>query len=154
MIFSRLLSLILRVAQFVFAAVVLGLSAYFMYERTRRGVGPFGRTIYTIIWSSLSVLFSIIWMIPTKSTMASYGSDLGKSSPLDVHSSHELCGKGVCVSIANTQKSLRQVGPQLSRCWCAGSMAQTAAARGRGPESVCRAATTADSGRRRRPSLS
>lgn len=79
MIFSRLLSLILRVAQFVFAAVVLGLTAYFMYERTRRDVGPFGRTIFAIVWSSLSVLFSIIWMIPTKSTMASYGSDLGTS---------------------------------------------------------------------------
>jgi len=76
MIFSRLLSLILRVAQFVFAAIVLGLTAYFMYSRTRHGVGPFGRTIFAIVWSSLSILFSIIWMIPTKSTMASYGSDL------------------------------------------------------------------------------
>ena len=80
MIFSRLLSLILRVAQFIFASVVLSLSTYFMYERTRRGVGPFGRTIFSIIWSSLSVLFSIIWMIPTKSTMASYGSDLSRLS--------------------------------------------------------------------------
>lgn len=77
MIISRLLSLILRAAQFVFAAIVLGLTAYFMYQRTRHGVGPFGRTIFTIIWASLSILFSIIWMIPTKSTMASYGSDLG-----------------------------------------------------------------------------
>lgn len=76
MIFTRLLSLILRAAQFVFAAVVLGLSAYFMYNRSRRGVGPFGRTIFAIIWSSLSIIFSIIWMIPTKSTIASYGSDL------------------------------------------------------------------------------
>lgn len=81
MIFTRLLSLILRTAQFVFAAVVLGLSSYFMYERTRRGVGPFGRTIFVIIWSSLSVLFSIIWMIPTKSTIASYGSDLRMPAP-------------------------------------------------------------------------
>ena len=76
MIFTRLLSLVLRVAQFVFAAVVLGLTAYFMYSRTRHGVGPFGRTIFAIVWSSLSILFSVIWMIPTKSTIASYGSDL------------------------------------------------------------------------------
>lgn len=79
MIFPRLLSLILRVAQFVVASVVLGLTAYFMYERTRCGVGPFGRTIFAIVWSSLSIVFSIIWMIPTKSTMASNGSDLGTS---------------------------------------------------------------------------
>lgn len=77
MIFTRLLSLALRVAQFVCAAIVLGLTAYFMHERNKRGVGPFARTVYAIVWSSLSVLFSIIWMIPTKSTMASYGSDLG-----------------------------------------------------------------------------
>lgn len=76
MLFTRLLSIILRVAQFVFAAVVLGLTAYFMYARQRRDVGPFGRTIFAIVWSSLSILFSIIWMIPTKSTIMSYGSDL------------------------------------------------------------------------------
>jgi hypothetical protein len=78
MIFTRLLSLILRVAQFVFAAVVLGLTAYFIHSRMRHGVGPFGRTIFAIVWSSLSILFSVIWMIPTKSSMASYGSDLRK----------------------------------------------------------------------------
>jgi hypothetical protein len=82
MIFSRLLSLILRAAQFVFAVVVLGLTAYFLSQRARHGVGPFGRIVFTVIWSSLSILLSIIWMIPTKSTMASYGSDLGTPSPL------------------------------------------------------------------------
>ncbi|KAJ4316836.1 hypothetical protein N0V94_005249 [Neodidymelliopsis sp. IMI 364377] len=76
MIFSRLLSLILRAAQFVFAVIVLGLTAYFLSQRTRHGVGPFGRIVFTVIWASLSILLSIIWMIPTKSTMASYGSDL------------------------------------------------------------------------------
>jgi hypothetical protein len=79
MIFSRLLFLILRVAQFVFAAVVLGLTAHFMYQHNRHGVGPFGRTIFAIIWASLSILFSIIWIIPMKSSMASYGSDIGES---------------------------------------------------------------------------
>lgn len=81
MIFTRLLSIILRVAQFVFAAVVLGLTAYFMHERRSNGIGPFGRTIFAIVWSALSVIFSIVWMIPTKSTIASYGSDLCTSFP-------------------------------------------------------------------------
>jgi hypothetical protein len=81
MLFSRLFSLILRVAQFIFAVVVLGLTAYFMHERRRSGFGPFGRIVYGIIWSALSVLFSIVWMIPTRATMASYGSDLGMWIP-------------------------------------------------------------------------
>lgn len=81
MIFTRLLSIILRAAQFVFAVVVLGLTAYFLHERTKHGVGPFARLIYAIVWSSLSIIFSVVWMIPTKSTIASYGSDLRKSPP-------------------------------------------------------------------------
>ncbi|KAF2127251.1 hypothetical protein P153DRAFT_433058 [Dothidotthia symphoricarpi CBS 119687] len=49
MIISRLLSIGLRIAQFVFAAIVLGLTVDFLYERTRYSVGPSGRTIFSII---------------------------------------------------------------------------------------------------------
>ncbi|KAH7089663.1 hypothetical protein FB567DRAFT_590470 [Paraphoma chrysanthemicola] len=75
MIFSRLASLILRVGQFVFAAIVLGLTAYFLHQRTRHGVGPYARVIYSVIWSSLSIIFAIIWAIPTSSSMTGYVSD-------------------------------------------------------------------------------
>lgn len=78
MLFSRLFSLILRTAQWVFAAIVLGLTAYFVYQRSRHDVGPLGRLIFTLIWSSLSVLFAIIWAIPTSSSMTGYVSDFGK----------------------------------------------------------------------------
>ena len=96
MIVTRLVSLILRAAQFVFAAIVLGLTAYFLHARVRHGVGPFGRIVYTVIWSSLSILFSIIWMIPTKSTIASYGSDL-------VFTAGWAAAFGVLVRYFNTQ---------------------------------------------------
>ncbi|KAF2031688.1 hypothetical protein EK21DRAFT_62653 [Setomelanomma holmii] len=76
MIISRLISLILRIAQFVFAAIVLGLTAYFLYQRNRYGVGPFGRLVFSVIWSSLSIIFAIIWAIPTSSSMTGYVSDL------------------------------------------------------------------------------
>lgn len=115
MIFSRLLSLILRVAQFVFAVVVLGLTAYFMHERTRRGIGPFARTIFAIVWSSLSIIFSIVWMIPTKSTMASYGSDLRKSLSLLTLVMQQRW--------TNAHQSSQQAGPPSSRCWSSGSTA-------------------------------
>jgi hypothetical protein len=77
MIVSRLVSLLLRIAQFVFAAVVLGLTAYFLHVRVRDSVGPFGRLVFTVIWASLSVLFAIIWAIPTSSSMTGYVSDFG-----------------------------------------------------------------------------
>jgi hypothetical protein len=104
MIFSRLFSLILRTAQFAFAAIVLGLTAYFVYklENPGRGRGgrwrrdrwdddgwnggrwndaddedwnPLGRLIFAIVWSSLSVIFAIIWAIPTTSSMKGFISD-------------------------------------------------------------------------------
>ncbi|KAH8716827.1 hypothetical protein GQ44DRAFT_762453 [Phaeosphaeriaceae sp. PMI808] len=76
MIISRLISLILRTGQFIFAAIVLGLTAYFLHARRHHGVGPYGRLIYSIIWSSLSLIVSIIWAIPTTSSITGYGSDL------------------------------------------------------------------------------
>lgn len=89
MIFSRLFSLILRLAQFIFAVIVLGLTAYFLFRVDRHGgSGSNGgnsrgdllaRLIFSVIWSSLSVLFAIIWAIPTTSSMTGFVSDLGKS---------------------------------------------------------------------------
>jgi hypothetical protein len=79
MIFSRLASLLLRLGQFLFAAIVLGLTAYFLHAHNRYGVGPFGRLVYSVIWSSLSIIAAIIWAIPTTSSMTGYVSDLGKS---------------------------------------------------------------------------
>jgi hypothetical protein len=78
MIFSRLASLLLRLGQFIFAAIVLGLTAYFLYQRNRYG-GPFGRVVFSVIWSSLSIIFAIIWAIPTTSSMTGYVSDLSKT---------------------------------------------------------------------------
>ncbi|KAH9882847.1 hypothetical protein J1614_000213 [Plenodomus biglobosus] len=76
MLFSRIASLIMRIAQFAFAAIVLGLTAYFLYQRTRHDDGPLGRLIFTTIWSSLSVIMSVIWAVPTSSSMTGYMSDL------------------------------------------------------------------------------
>lgn len=82
MIFSRLFSIIMRIAQWVFAAIVLGLTSYFTYRTTlgprRHDDGPLGRLIFSIIWSSLSIIFAFIWAIPTKSSMSGYVSDFGK----------------------------------------------------------------------------
>ncbi|ENI06616.1 hypothetical protein COCC4DRAFT_165540 [Bipolaris maydis ATCC 48331] len=83
MIFSRIISLILRVSQFVFAAIVLGLTAYFVYKIENPGRGPrghddwdpLGRLIFALVWSSLSIIFAIIWAIPTTFAMKGFISD-------------------------------------------------------------------------------
>jgi len=75
MIVSRAISVFLRFGQFVSAAVVLGLVAHFLHQRDKYGVGPLGRSIYTIIIASLSVLLSLAWLIPTTHSMIGYVSD-------------------------------------------------------------------------------
>ena len=82
MLFSRLASLILRTGQFIFAAIVLGLTAYFLHNRVSHSVGPLGRLIFSVIWASLSIIAAVIWAIPTTSSMTGYVSDLGKSCHL------------------------------------------------------------------------
>jgi len=114
MIISRVVSLILRIAQFIFAAIVLGLTAYFLYQRSRYHVGPFGRVVFSVIWSSLSIIFAIIWAIPTTSSTTGYISDLGKCT--SVPSSHLKltyhqsvhCWLGCC---------LRSARPLVQPCW-------------------------------------
>jgi heme/copper-type cytochrome/quinol oxidase subunit 2 len=81
MLFSRLFSLILRTGQWIFAAIVLGLTAYFMHRHRSHGEGPYGRLIFAIIWSCLSIIAAVIWAIPTTSSMTGYVSDLGKPTP-------------------------------------------------------------------------
>lgn len=98
MIFSRLFSVILRISQFVFAAIVLGLTAYFLSKheddddgwRGGRGRGRgwrddddefddlLARLIFSVIWSALSLIFAIVWVIPTTSSMKGFVSDLSK----------------------------------------------------------------------------
>ncbi|KAF1841812.1 uncharacterized protein K460DRAFT_174158 [Cucurbitaria berberidis CBS 394.84] len=76
MILPRIISPLLRVAQFVCAAIVLGLTAYFLHQREKYGVGPFGRLVYSVVIAAISVVLSLIWMIPTTSSIVNYATDL------------------------------------------------------------------------------
>ena len=74
---ARVFSVFLRFAQFVCAAIVLGLVAFFLDRRNdNQWGGLLGRLVYTIIIAAFSVLFSLIWLIPTASSMMHYPFDL------------------------------------------------------------------------------
>ncbi|KAF2143309.1 uncharacterized protein K452DRAFT_225060 [Aplosporella prunicola CBS 121167] len=77
MIISRVVSLFLRFGQFVCAAVCLGISAHFLHEyyESEPHTGPNGREIYTIIIAALSLLMSLVWLIPFTSTFFHYPFD-------------------------------------------------------------------------------
>jgi len=76
MILSRLISLCLRAAEFICAAVVIGLDAHFLYIHHKTKYGPLGREIYVIVLSSLALLLSLVWMLPTTSAMLHVPMDL------------------------------------------------------------------------------
>jgi len=75
MIFSRLTSIFLRFGEFVCAAVVLGLNSYFLHRYDKHHVGPRGREIYIEIISAISVLLSLIWLLPFTSHFMHYPLD-------------------------------------------------------------------------------
>jgi len=72
MILSRLLSLILRFAEFVCSMVVLGLMAHFIHL----GGSPRDREIYTLVIAVLSTLLALVWMFPTMSHMMHIPADI------------------------------------------------------------------------------
>jgi len=76
MLLSRIFSLFLRFGEFVCGAVVLGIMSFLVHQWDKYGVGPGGREIYTLVISCLSVLFSLIWLIPSTSSMLHYPFDL------------------------------------------------------------------------------
>ncbi|KKY26930.1 putative integral membrane protein [Diplodia seriata] len=76
MILSRLVSIFLRFGQFVSAAVCLGLSAWFLHEIHDGSSGPHKRTIYVIVIACVSLVTSLIWMIPFTFTFFHYPFDL------------------------------------------------------------------------------
>ncbi|KAF2729147.1 integral membrane protein [Polyplosphaeria fusca] len=76
MIVSRAFSIFLRFGELVCAAVVLGIISWFLHQYDKYGVGPLGREIYTIIIAGLSVLFAVVWLIPTTASMLHYPADL------------------------------------------------------------------------------
>ncbi|CAE7194680.1 hypothetical protein PTNB73_08579 [Pyrenophora teres f. teres] len=86
MIFTRIISLVLRTAQWVFAVIVLGLTAYFLSQnQDKKGSRrwswddwdePMGRLIFAIVWSSLSIILAIVWSIPTTTSITGFVSDL------------------------------------------------------------------------------
>jgi hypothetical protein len=75
MIISRFLSFLFRFAEFVCAAVVMGIDAHFLNVRRKTHVGPIGREIYTIVVSVLSVFLALIWLLPFTSTFMHYPMD-------------------------------------------------------------------------------
>ncbi|KKK18016.1 hypothetical protein ARAM_005633, partial [Aspergillus rambellii] len=75
-VISRLLSIVFRVAEIAFAAVVAGIIGYFLHQYDKVDAWPQARWIYTEVVAGVSILLGFIWLIPFASGFFSW--------PLDV----------------------------------------------------------------------
>lgn len=65
-VISRLLSVVLRVAELACAAVVAGIVGYYLHiwHKDHLSAWDMGRWIYTEVIAGLSLLLALIWLIP------------------------------------------------------------------------------------------
>ncbi|KAG5291869.1 integral membrane protein [Histoplasma ohiense] len=75
-IFSRLISVILRIGEIGCAAVVAGIIGHDLARFDDADSFPNGRWIYTIIVAGISILLGIIWLIPFSQSFTLWIGDL------------------------------------------------------------------------------
>ncbi|EAL91735.2 hypothetical protein KXW98_002690 [Aspergillus fumigatus] len=75
-VISRLVSIVLRVAEIAFAAVVAGVIGYYLHQFSDIDAWPQARWIYTEVVAGLSILLGLIWLIPFSSGFFSWPFDV------------------------------------------------------------------------------
>ncbi|PGH03122.1 hypothetical protein AJ79_07449 [Helicocarpus griseus UAMH5409] len=73
---SRLVSIILRIGEIGFAAVVAGIIGNDLAVFDDPGEFPEARWIYTIVIAAISILLGILWLVPFAETFALWPGDL------------------------------------------------------------------------------
>ncbi|CAL5872069.1 uncharacterized protein PFLUO_LOCUS6326 [Penicillium psychrofluorescens] len=73
---SRLVSMILRVGEIAFAAVVAGIIGHYLASFSNIHPWPQARWIYTEVIAGLSILLGLLWLIPFSSGFFSWPLDI------------------------------------------------------------------------------
>ncbi|KAI9035362.1 MARVEL domain-containing protein [Aspergillus affinis] len=73
---SRLVSIVLRVAEIVCAAVVAGIIGHYLAAFDNIDPWPQARWIYSEVVAGLSILLALIWLIPFSSSFFSWPFDI------------------------------------------------------------------------------
>lgn len=75
MILARLVSIILRIAELAFAAIVAGINGDYLHQVRHTSSWSQGRFIYTEVVAGIAIFFSLIWLIPFSGTFAHWPVD-------------------------------------------------------------------------------
>ncbi|KAG7288488.1 hypothetical protein NEMBOFW57_004841 [Staphylotrichum longicolle] len=76
MILADLFSIILRLAELAFAAIVAGLNGDYLHAVRGADSWQLGRFIYTEVVAGVSILFAIIWLVPFSGSFIHWPADL------------------------------------------------------------------------------
>ncbi|KAK2695164.1 hypothetical protein QWA68_006693 [Fusarium oxysporum] len=76
MALDRIVSLILRAAELVFAAIVAGVNGEYLHNARGASSWQLGRFIYTEVVAALGILFSLLLLIPFSSTFVHWPLDI------------------------------------------------------------------------------
>jgi hypothetical protein len=75
MILADLFSMILRLAELAFAAIVAGLNGDYLHAVRNVDSWQLGRFIYTEVIAGLSILLAIIWLFPFSGSFIHWPAD-------------------------------------------------------------------------------
>ncbi|KAF9767382.1 hypothetical protein IL306_000081 [Fusarium sp. DS 682] len=76
MALDRVVSLVLRAAELVFAAIVAGVNGEYLHNARGASSWQLGRFIYTEVVAALGILFSLLLLIPFSSTFVHWPLDI------------------------------------------------------------------------------
>lgn len=75
MILTDLFSMILRLAELAFAAIVAGLTGEHLHDTQNVSAWDNGRHIYTIVVAAISILLAIVWLFPFSGSFIHWPTD-------------------------------------------------------------------------------
>jgi len=76
MALPEIISIILRLAELAFAAVVAGLNGDYLHAVRGASSWDLGRHIYTEVVAGLAIIFAILWLFPFSSSFVHWPADL------------------------------------------------------------------------------
>jgi len=76
MLATDLVSLLLRVGELAFSATVAGLTGEYLHQRRGARASTHKRHIYTIVVAAISILFSLLFLLPFLASFAKWPVDL------------------------------------------------------------------------------
>ena len=75
-VISRLISVLLRVGEIAFAAVVAGIVGEYLHAYDKANAWPPSRFIYTEVIAGISMLLGLFWLFPFTASVINWPGDL------------------------------------------------------------------------------